>query len=140
MFGGHGLYLDGEFFGMVFDGRAWFRTDDRTRPRYREAGALPVPFGGPGGEKRYWSVPEDVLEDGPLLVEWAREAAAVPRGASRKGAARKQRPQPVRARSRSSRPPPGAQGGPTMDSRVTGGRDSKGAVRTAQSDSGQRAQ
>ncbi len=84
MFGGHGLYLEGEFFGMVFDGRAWFRTDERTRTKYREMGGLPVPFGGPEGEKSYWSVPEDVLEDGPLLVEWAREAALTPRPAAQR--------------------------------------------------------
>lgn len=86
MFGGHGLYLDGEFFGMVFDGRAWFRTDERTRPKYREMGGLPVPFGGPGEDKCYWSVPEDVLEDGPLLVAWAREAALTPRPAAQRRA------------------------------------------------------
>lgn len=89
MFGGHGLYLDGEFFGMVFDGRVWFRTDERSRPKYRAMDAIPVPFGGPGEDKCYWSVPEDVLEDATTLAAWAREAARTPRPvAQRKAKAR----------------------------------------------------
>ena len=162
MFGGHGLYLDGEFFGMVFSGRAWFRTDAASRPRYREMGAVPVPFGDDPESTSYWSVPEDVLEDGRTLCAWAREAAATPRPAEQRKAARAGRRKrgegppsadairgsgPVltgtharRAGSRSARPSPGEKGGPTIDSRVTGGLPSKGAARTAQSGSGQRGQ
>ncbi len=88
MFGGHGLYLGEEFFGMVWRGRVWFRTDARSRPEYRALGAVPIPFGDPGGEKCYWSVPEDVLEDPPRLVAWARAAAATPRPVEQRKAAR----------------------------------------------------
>ena len=88
MFGGHGLYLDGEFFGMVWKGRAWFRTDGRSRERYRARGAKPFPMGGAGAEKSYWSVPEDVLEDAGEFAAWARAAAATPRPAAQRRAKR----------------------------------------------------
>jgi DNA transformation protein len=96
MFGGHGLYLDGEFFGMVWKGKAWFRTDERSRAEYRALGAEPVPFGGDPAGNVYWSVPVDVLEDAPRLESWARAAAAAPRPAEQRRA---------RARRRGGRPP-----------------------------------
>jgi DNA transformation protein len=80
MFGGYGLYLGEEFFGMVWKGRAWFRTDERSRAEYRALGAEPIPFGKDPAKNQYWSVPEDVLEDAPRLRAWARAAAATPRG------------------------------------------------------------
>jgi DNA transformation protein len=105
MFGGYGLYLDGEFFGMVWKGRAWFRTDDRTRVEYRALGSDPIPIGDDKGRGSklpryegnvYWSVPVDVLEDAPLLADWARAAAAAPRPAAQRkarwAAARKAKP------------------------------------------------
>jgi DNA transformation protein len=79
MFGGHGLYLGEEFFGMVWRGRAWFRTDDASRAEYRALGSEPIGFGKDPGSNQYWSVPEDVLEDASRLRAWARAAAATPR-------------------------------------------------------------
>ena len=32
LFGGHGFYLDGGFFGFIADGRLYFRTDEESRP------------------------------------------------------------------------------------------------------------
>jgi DNA transformation protein len=91
MFGGHGLYLDGEFFGMIWKGRLWFRTDAKSRGEYRALGSLPIPFGGDPSGNSYWSVPEDVLEEGPRLEAWARTAAATPRPAARTRRRRKGR-------------------------------------------------
>jgi DNA transformation protein len=79
MFGGHGLYLGEEFAGMVWKGRLWLRTDDRSRAEYRALGAEPIPFGGDPAANAYWSVPEEVLEDAARLAAWFRAAAAVPR-------------------------------------------------------------
>lgn len=79
MFGGHGLYLEEEFFGMIVKGRLYLRTDERSREEYRERGSEPVPFGDDPAGNVYWSVPEDVLEDARRLIEWARAAAAAPR-------------------------------------------------------------
>ena len=30
MFGGYGLYSDARFFGIVYEGRVYFKTDDHT--------------------------------------------------------------------------------------------------------------
>ena len=102
MFGGHGLYLDGEFYGMVWQGRAWFRTDDRSRAEYQALGAVPIPIGDDFGGNVYWSVPVDVLEDAPLLAAWARAAAATPRPAAqrkaRKAAGKRAKAKPKRSR------------------------------------------
>lgn len=47
MFGGHGLYLGEDFFGIVYDGRLYFKTDESTRMEYRDRGMGPF---APGGE------------------------------------------------------------------------------------------
>ncbi|MBI5576429.1 MAG: TfoX/Sxy family protein [Deltaproteobacteria bacterium] len=76
MFGGYGLYLGADFFGIVYDGRLYFKTDETTRLEYRDRGMGPF---APGGEvvlKSYYEVPEDIVEDDEELVSWAREAAA----------------------------------------------------------------
>ncbi|HEU4394417.1 MAG TPA: TfoX/Sxy family protein [Planctomycetota bacterium] len=95
MFGGYGLYLGEEFFGMVWKGRAWFRTDERSRAEYRALGSEPIPFGKDYEQNRYWSVPEDVLEDGPRLRAWALAAASTPRSTSKR---KRHKPKAPRAR------------------------------------------
>ena len=34
MFGGHGLYLGKSFFGIVYEGRLYFKTDEVSRIEY----------------------------------------------------------------------------------------------------------
>jgi DNA transformation protein len=75
--------LDGEFFGMIWKGRLWFRTDAASLPNYRALGAEPIPFGDDPDKSAYWSVPADVLEDASLLVTWATAAAMTPRRTAR---------------------------------------------------------
>jgi DNA transformation protein len=84
MFGGRGLYLDGTFFGVIFDGKLYFRTDDESRPEYVKRGmpALQPPPHRPRGPKtvdRNFEVPPNVLADARLLKEWALRAAAAKR-------------------------------------------------------------
>jgi len=74
MFGGHGLYLDDAFFGIVHTGVLYFRTDASSREQYVQAGSRPF---NPRGRKelhRYYEVPTEVLDDAAMLVEWAGEA------------------------------------------------------------------
>jgi DNA transformation protein len=42
MFGGFGLYLDGVFFGVIFDDVLYFRTDEESRQDYLERGMEPL--------------------------------------------------------------------------------------------------
>src|SRR5262249_55054814 len=41
MFGGHGLYHDETFFGIVFNGRLYFRADAAAREEYVKRGMKP---------------------------------------------------------------------------------------------------
>lgn len=72
MFGGHGIWESGDMFALISsDSTLYFKVDDRTRPRYEEAGSeqfMNMP---------YWSVPADLLEDRDLLLDWAADAVAV---------------------------------------------------------------
>ena len=76
MFGGHGLYQADRFFGILMDGRLYFKTDERTRADYVERGMAPFIY-----EKaprittiHYFEVPPEVLEDREELAAWARRA------------------------------------------------------------------
>jgi DNA transformation protein len=74
MFGGHGIYRHGEFFGIVFDGRVYFRTDESTREAYVAHGSRPFEPTPRQRLKNYYEVPADVIEDREQLVEWAGAA------------------------------------------------------------------
>jgi DNA transformation protein and related proteins len=76
MFGGHGLYLGDAFFGIVYKGRLYFRTDEATRSGYVRLGMEPFRPNARQTLKSYYEVPVDVVEDGEALVRWARAAAA----------------------------------------------------------------
>ena len=74
MFGGVGLYAGGKFFGILFQGRLYFRTSETTRAVYIERGMEPF---RPNAKQRlnsYYEVPADVIEDGGELSRWANEA------------------------------------------------------------------
>lgn len=76
MFGGHGLYQADRFFGILMDGRLYFKTDEQTRAAYVDRGMEPFVY-----EKarqtmtiHYFEVPPDVLENREDLVAWANRA------------------------------------------------------------------
>ena len=76
MFGGHGLYQEDRFFGILMDGRLYFKTDEQSRAAYLERRMGPFIY-----EKarrtltiNYFEVPPDVLESREELVAWARRA------------------------------------------------------------------
>ena len=81
MFGGHGFYLEDRFFGILNDGRLYFRTDDESRAAYVERGMTAFqPKNRPRGPKtvdRNFEVPQDVVDDAESLKAWATRAAAV---------------------------------------------------------------
>lgn len=84
LFGGRGLYLDSTFFGAIFGGKLYFRTDDESRPEYMKRGmrALQPPPRRPRGPKtvdRNFEVPPEVLADASLLKAWALRAASARR-------------------------------------------------------------
>ena len=74
MFGGHGLYSGDVFFGIVFDGRLYFKTNPDTLPDYLAQNSLVFAPSEKQVLKNYREVPVDILEDGTSLTAWARKA------------------------------------------------------------------
>ena len=91
MFGGAGFYLDGEFFGILYRERLYFRVSADTIGEYRKRKMKAfAPFDGRQGESRnYYEVPIDILESSEDLIAWARAAQRTPpRSSKRKAATR----------------------------------------------------
>jgi DNA transformation protein len=102
MFGGWGLYWNDLFFGVVDEGRAYFKTSEETRAPYVEA-SMSYFEPTPGqGLKNYYEVPLDVLENSSRLMEWAKIAAALSeKKPATKSAAPKKKAAPKRAKASS---------------------------------------
>jgi len=75
MFGGYGLYCGEQFFGIVFDGRLYFKTHPETLPDYMEYHAAVFAPSEKQVLKNYREVPVDILEDSERLLHWAQKAA-----------------------------------------------------------------
>ncbi|MCH8009167.1 MAG: TfoX/Sxy family protein [Chloroflexi bacterium] len=79
LFGLSGLYLDGQYFGFVSDGKLYFRTDEASRESYQARGMSAFqPSNRPRGPKtvdRNFQVPPDVLDNEDTLRTWATRAA-----------------------------------------------------------------
>lgn len=80
MFGGAGFYLDGEFFGILYKERLYFRVSADTIKDYTSRKMKPFePFEGKKGQSRgYYEVPLDIVESAGDLVKWARAAQQTP--------------------------------------------------------------
>jgi TfoX/Sxy family transcriptional regulator of competence genes len=86
MFGGYGLWAEeGLFFGILDDGRVYFRTDAQTRPAYDAAKSTGFRYAADEPESEtYRSVPEAVLADAAALLAWAEDAVDATRRAKAK--------------------------------------------------------
>jgi DNA transformation protein and related proteins len=80
MFGGCGIYSGPFFFGAVFDGRLYFKTDEAGATAFLRYGMGPFTYDG-GALRSLWEVPPDVLEDPVELGEWAGRAVSAARAA-----------------------------------------------------------
>ena len=77
MFGGFGLYSGSVFFGIVYDGRLYFKTDETTRARYLEWESAPFQPNAKQTLKSYYEVPGDLIETADDLTELADQAIEV---------------------------------------------------------------
>ena len=75
MFGGHGLYSGEVFFGILSDGRLYFKTHTDTLPDYLAFHAAVFASSEKQGLKNYREVPLDILENSAQLAAWAQKAA-----------------------------------------------------------------
>jgi TfoX/Sxy family transcriptional regulator of competence genes len=82
LFGGSGLRIDGELFGVILRGTLYFVVDDQTRPRFVAAGMGPFTYSRKSEQRRierWYELPEDVLLDPSELRDWVRDALAASR-------------------------------------------------------------
>ena len=74
MFGCDGLYQNGVFFGIIAQGRLYFKTNATTRAAYMQQGMQPFRANPKQTLKSYYEVPIDILEDHTQLLRWAQQA------------------------------------------------------------------
>lgn len=77
MFGGHGFYLEGTIFAIVFEGTLWLKADDETKASFEKLGLGPMTYEGRRGQTiamPYWEAPKKLLKDGKALCRWAKDA------------------------------------------------------------------
>jgi DNA transformation protein len=84
MFGGHGLYHERVFFGILHKGRLYFKTDSAARADYIEWRMRPFRPNRKMTLKSYYEVPPEIAEDSDQLVAWASRAIRVQSPARRK--------------------------------------------------------
>ena len=79
MFGAHGLYSGGRFFGILDEGRLFFKTDAQSQADYTARGMGPFTYEMKGRvmTMSYHEVPPDVLESRDELVAWAHRAIQI---------------------------------------------------------------
>jgi DNA transformation protein len=92
MFGGAGIYCDGQVFAFVDDDQLFLKTDAAGRAAFEEEGMGPFTYTtkhGPGTLMSYWRAPERLLEDPDEMVAWARTALGIARRAGAKAGSRR---------------------------------------------------
>src|SRR5882724_1840828 len=92
MFGAHGLYAGDRFFGILDEGRLFFKTDAASAADYtaRGMGAFTYESKGKVMTMGYHEVPPDVLENALELMAWARKSIKI--AANKKKAAKPAKP------------------------------------------------
>lgn len=79
MFGAHGLYSGEHFFGILDEGRVFFKVDDASRGAYESRGMPPFTYEAKGRRltMSYYEVPPDILEDRDQAFAWANQAIQI---------------------------------------------------------------
>lgn len=98
MFGGHGLYSGERFFGLLAEGRIFFKVDAATRAAYEARGMTPFTYEMKGRPltMSYYEVPPEVLEDRHEAVVWANQAIQIARQKPVKSKNEQKRKSPTR--------------------------------------------
>ncbi len=71
MFGGYGIFEDGDMFGLMSGSVLFFKIGEANRAAFEAAGAEQV------NQMPYFRVPDSVLDDAGLLQEWTHAAIEV---------------------------------------------------------------
>ncbi len=107
MFGGWGLFLDDVMFGLITDGRLYFKVDTESEPRFAAAGSKAFTYTRRGARitMSYREVPDGALDEAVLPwatlgLDAARRARA---GRAQGGRAKAKRAKAKRATGRAAR-------------------------------------
>ncbi|MCF3932863.1 TfoX/Sxy family protein [Acuticoccus sp. M5D2P5] len=81
MFGGIGVFQDGEMFALVADGELYFKTDPINREAFVAAQSAPFVYETRARrvETSYWRLPEAAFEDTAMLAAYIDGALAAAR-------------------------------------------------------------
>jgi DNA transformation protein and related proteins len=74
MFGGFGLYREETFFGILHNGRLYFKIDEASVGEYRKRKMKPFRPNRKQTLKSYYQLPVEILEDAEQLGDWAKRA------------------------------------------------------------------
>jgi DNA transformation protein len=98
MFGGLGIFRDGQMFALVADDVLYFKADEATRAAFEAEGCGPFTYEGKDGPRSmsYWRAPERLFDEPDEFCEWALRAFAVAERAKEK------KPKAARTRSAAS--------------------------------------
>ncbi len=78
MFGGFGIFENGTMFALVNrEGHLYFRVDSDTRARYEDAGSRQH-------GRAYCEVPENVVREYSVFIDWAKDAAQTAHAAKKR--------------------------------------------------------
>ncbi|MES2103070.1 MAG: TfoX/Sxy family protein [Pseudomonadota bacterium] len=90
-FGGISVSYNDVQFAMAMGNTLYFCVDDNSRAEYTEIGMQPFSYESKKGTvlvKKYYSIPEEVLDNPQNLREWAQVAIKAAHAASKKKSAR----------------------------------------------------
>jgi DNA transformation protein and related proteins len=78
MFGGHGLYCDDLFFGLIAADRLYLKADAQSQPAFEAVGCERFVYEARGKSMTigYWTAPPEAMESPVLMQPWARLALA----------------------------------------------------------------
>ena len=93
MFGGKGLYVDEQIFGLEAGGEIYLKTDTISRTAFEAAGSRPFTYekAGEPVATSYWLLPSAASDDPSEAARWARMALEAARRAGASKARKKKR-------------------------------------------------
>ena len=78
MFGGYGIFHEGDMFALISGDTLYFKADDSNRASYENAGSKPF------RPMPYYEVPAEIMEDTEKLLQWARISIAIGHATAKK--------------------------------------------------------
>ncbi len=77
MFGGKGVYYQGQIIAVDFQGDILLKADAVTAPAFAAAGATQWTYEGKSGapvHMPYWSIPAEAFDDPDIMAGWVKRA------------------------------------------------------------------